>query len=91
MRAVLRFLVASFGLTFSTGAFARSPPALVERQQSAAHATCSGGGYRDMNRRLTPGSALSPEAFESRGYRDMNWRLRRPQARADGSVGHLSR
>lgn len=47
-----QILVGLFALSFSGAAFARNPPSLVKLQQASAHATQSGGGYRDINWRF---------------------------------------
>lgn len=75
-RSFRQILVVAFSLTLSGFAFARNPPALVKQQQAAAHATQSGGGYRDSNVRFGVVGARSPEVMlASGGYRDINYRF----------------
>jgi hypothetical protein len=75
-RSLRQVLVVAFSLTLSGFAFARNPPALVKRQQAAAHATQSSGGYRDINWRFGSVPARSPRVLrEAGGYRDINWRF----------------
>jgi hypothetical protein len=69
-------LVVAFSLSVSSVAFARNPPSLVKQQQASAHATQSGGGYRDINWRFGVVPARSPEVMRAAGgYRDINYRF----------------
>jgi hypothetical protein len=76
VRSVRQVLIVALGVFSSSLAFARNPPALVKQQQAAAHATKSGGGYRDINSRFGEVPARSPQLMSaSGGYRDMNHRF----------------
>jgi hypothetical protein len=75
-KLVRQILVGLFAVSFSSVAFARNPPSLVKRQQASAHATQSGGGYRDINWRFGAVPARSPEVMRADGgYRDINYRF----------------
>ncbi len=71
-----QILTVAFGVSLSSTALARNPPALVEQQQAAAHATQSSGGYRDITARFGAVPARSPEVMRaSGGYRDIHHRF----------------
>jgi hypothetical protein len=71
-----QILTVAFGVSLSSLAFARNPPALVEQQQRAEQATQSGGGYRDINWRFGSVPARSPQVVHAAGgYRDMRARF----------------
>jgi len=80
-RAIDQALVIAFSLSVSGLAFARNPPALLKRQEAAAHATRVSAGYRDINWRFGTVAARSPRVMlASGGYRDMYHRFgRAPQ------------
>lgn len=76
IRAIPQVLVVAFGISVSSGALARNPPALVAEQQAAAHATQTSGGYRDMNRRFGSVAERTPSVMTaSGGYRDIHSRF----------------
>lgn len=76
VRSVRQILVIALGVFSSSIAFARNPPALLKQQQASAHATQSGGGYRDINWRFGNVPARSPRLMTaSGGYRDINYRF----------------
>ena len=75
-RSLGQIMVVAFSLSLSGLAFARNPPALVERQQAAAHATQSSAGYRDLNARFGSVPARAPEVMRAAGgYRDIHYRF----------------
>ncbi len=76
IRSFRQILIVALGVFSSSIAFARNPPALVKQQQAAAHATQSGGGYRDITWRFGNIPARSPQAVrQAGGYRDINYRF----------------
>ena len=76
VRSARQVLIVALGVFSSSIAFARNPPALVEQQQAAAHATQSSGGYRDINSRFGEVAARSPQLMTaSGGYRDIHHRF----------------
>ena len=78
MRSFQKFVIVALGLSLSGLAFAHSPPALVKQQQASAHATQSGGGYRDVNWRFGSVPARTPSVMRAAGgYRDIHWRFGR--------------
>jgi hypothetical protein len=80
-RSFGQILTVAFGVSLSSAAFARTPPALVEQQQAAAHATQSSGGYRDINARFGAVPLRAPEVMRSAGgYRDIHYRFGASQA-----------
>ena len=71
-----QILTVAFGVSLSSAAFARTPPALVEQQRAAANATQSSGGYRDITARFGDVPERSPEVVRSAGgYRDIHYRF----------------
>jgi len=75
-RSFGQILTVAFGVSLSSLAFARNPPALVKQQRAAANATQSSGGYRDLNARFGTVPARSPEVMRAAGgYRDMHSRF----------------
>lgn len=75
-RSIGQFLIVAFGVSLSSLAFARNPPALVKQQQAAAYATQGGAGYRDMTWRFGSVPARTPEVMRAAGgYRDINYRF----------------
>ena len=71
-----QILLVAFGLSLSSLALARNPPALVKQQQAAVHAVQSGGGYRDITWRFGSVAARTPEVMRaSGGYRDIHYRF----------------
>lgn len=75
-RSIRQVLVVAFGLSLSSVALARNPPALVKQQEAAAHAVKTSNGYRDMNVRFATAKAQAPtELREAGGYRGMNVRF----------------
>ncbi|HXK16915.1 MAG TPA: hypothetical protein VNG33_03905 [Polyangiaceae bacterium] len=75
-RSIRQILIVAFGVTLSGIALARNPPALVQQQQAAAHATRASGGYRDINVRFGAVALRSPRVMRAAGgYRDMNYRF----------------
>ena len=74
--SIRHFLVVAFGMSISSLAFARQPPALVKQQQAAADATQTSGGYRDLTWRFGSVAARSPMVMRAAGgYRDMHDRF----------------
>ena len=75
-RSIHQALLIAFGLSLSSLAFARNPPALVKQQQAASHATRASAGYRDINWRFGIVPARKPEVMRATGgYRDINYRF----------------
>jgi len=75
-RSFRQFLIVAFGVSLSSLAFARNPPALVKQQQAAAHATQTSNGYRDINARFGAVPARTPEVMRAAGgYRDIHYRF----------------
>jgi hypothetical protein len=75
-RSFGQILTVAFGVSLSSVALARNPPALVQQQQAAANATKSSGGYRDITARFGSVPARSPEVMRSAGgYRDIHYRF----------------
>jgi hypothetical protein len=78
--SAVRSSFAVFGvLSFSAVAFARQPPALVNAEEQAAGAVCSGApviagaGYRDLSLRFSRHDLAAPRRVTARtptGYRD---------------------
>jgi hypothetical protein len=78
-----QIVIVAFGVSISSLAFARNPPALVKQQQAAANATRSSGGYRDINWRFGAVPARSPEVVRAAGgYRDIHYRFQNGTAKA---------
>jgi hypothetical protein len=76
IRSIRQFLVVAFGVSISSLAFARQPPALVKQQQAAANATQVSGGYRDVTWRFGSVPARTPVVMRAAGgYRDINYRF----------------
>ncbi len=76
IRSFRHVVIVALGVFSSSIAFARNPPALVKQQQAAAHATQSGGGYRDIGWRFGVVPARSPQVVRAAGgYRDINYRF----------------
>lgn len=81
IRSIRQISVVAFAVSLSSLAFARNPPALVQQQQAAEHATQSGGGYRDINHRFGAVAERTPATRSaSRGYRDINYRFQSSSA-----------
>jgi hypothetical protein len=75
-RSFGQILTVAFGVSLSSMAFARNPPALVKQQQAAAQASDGGAGYRDINSRFGSIPARTPEVMRAAGgYRDMHQRF----------------
>ena len=75
-RSFGQILTVAFGVSISSLAFARNPPALVRQQQAAAHATQTSGGYRDITARFGSVAARTPEVIRAAGgYRDIHSRF----------------
>jgi len=75
-RSFRQILAVAFGLSLTSVAFARTPPALVKQQLAAAHATATSGGYRDINARFGAVPARTPEVMRAAGgYRDIHYRF----------------
>jgi hypothetical protein len=75
-RSFGQILGVAFGMSLSSLAFARNPPALVAQQKAAENATETSGGYRDINSRFGAVPALAPEVMRAAGgYRDINSRF----------------
>jgi hypothetical protein len=78
-RSFGQILTVAFGVSISSLAFARNPPALVQQQEAAAHATQSSNGYRDITSRFGAVPARSPEVMRAAGgYRDIHYRFSSP-------------
>lgn len=77
VRSIRQFLIVAFGVSISSLAFARQPPALVKQQTAATDATQTSGGYRDINLRFGSVPARSPVVMRAAaaGYRDINYRF----------------
>lgn len=75
-RSFGQILTVAFGMSLSSAALARNPPALVKVQEAAAHATQTSGGYRDINARFGAVPARTPEVMRAAGgYRDIHSRF----------------
>ncbi len=75
-RSLGQIMVVAFGVSLSSLAFARNPPALVKQQRASAHATQSSAGYRDINARFGTVPARAPEVMRAAGgYRDIHYRF----------------
>jgi hypothetical protein len=78
-----QFVIVAFGVSISSLALARNPPALVKQQQAAANAEQASGGYRDINTRFGTVAARSPQVLRSAGgYRDIHYRFQSGELRA---------
>lgn len=88
IRSIRQVLVVAFGVSLSSLALARTPPALVAQQRAAAHAIESSGGYRDMNLRFGSVAERAPATrLASGGYRDIHYRF---QAVSEASSARTS-
>lgn len=75
-RSFGQILTVAFGISLSSAALARNPPALVKAQRAAARATETSGGYRDINARFGAVPARTPEVVRAAGgYRDIHSRF----------------
>jgi hypothetical protein len=91
-RSFRQILVVAFGVSLSSLAFARNPPALVKQQAAAEHATQTSGGYRDITARFGAVPLRTPEVMRAAGgYRDMHYRFGiTPSAGQTASTGAAS-
>jgi hypothetical protein len=77
MRHIHHPLVIALGLSITSLALARQPPALVEQQRAADSATQSSAGYRDITWRFGVVASRTPQVLRaSGGYRDIHHRFR---------------
>jgi hypothetical protein len=82
-RSFRQILIVAFGVSLSSLALARNPPALVKQQQAAANATQTSGGYRDITWRFGAVPARSPQVMRTAGgYRDIHYRFQSGDTRA---------
>jgi hypothetical protein len=76
IRSFRQILVVALGVSFSSVAFARTPPSLAKLQQASESAVRASGGYRDINWRFGSVPARSPQVMRSAGgYRDVYHRF----------------
>ena len=87
-RSFRQILIVAVGLSVSGAAFARNPPALV-KQQAAANAARTSGGYRDLNARFGTVGARTPEVMRAAGgYRDIHYRFAAIKPAGHSVAGH---